>query len=72
MKDVKVKLDFNSEDVDVALTIDASEIKEGGTSNVFVGVVRNPEVKMAAFTSQCFLLFTVCELGNDGKVTSSY
>lgn len=57
LRDVKVKLELSSEEVDVALTVAAAEIKEGETSNIFVGVARNPENKIVAFTSPCYLSY---------------
>lgn len=52
-----MKLELNNDEVDVALTVAATEIKEGETSNVFVGIARNPENKIVAFASPCYLNF---------------
>lgn len=72
LKDVNVKLDLNNDEVDVALTVAAAEIKADSTSNIFVGIARHPDSKLVAFSSPCFLSFTVCELGPGGQVTASY
>lgn len=72
LEDVKVKLVLNSEEVDVALTVPASEIKYNETSNLYIGIARNPENKIVGFSSPCYLAFTVKELAANGSVSSEY
>ncbi|KAL4445701.1 hypothetical protein ABPG74_006252 [Tetrahymena malaccensis] len=72
LKDVKVKLDLNNENIQVEKIVAATEIKEEEASNIFVALARNPEFKVIAFSSQCFLTFQVQDIGANGKVISEY
>lgn len=67
-----MNLNFSNETLKVCHKLAADNIKNGETSNVLIGVAKNPIYKLATASCQCTLEFIVKELETQAKYDDSF
>ncbi|KRX03144.1 Coatomer/clathrin adaptor appendage, Ig-like subdomain [Pseudocohnilembus persalinus] len=72
LKNVKVEVKFDSENLQEQHSVPVDIIQAEESSNVLIGVARNPEEKIIPTQVQNILHFEVEELNPDGTVATSY